>query len=100
MSTLHLLSHSPVGDDRFDSCLRLLGNEDAILLSGEAVQALRTSTHPRQCLEQLPEGIALFALEEDVAARAIGSPPTRIKLLDYPGFVTLCVQYDKVNSWL
>ncbi|MBB4820840.1 tRNA 2-thiouridine synthesizing protein B [Pseudomonas alcaligenes] len=100
MSTLHVLAHSPFGDDRFASCLRLLGEQDALLLSGEAVQALRQSTAPLEQLEALPAGIALFALEEDVAARALGALPSRITPLDYPGFVALCIQHDKVNSWL
>lgn len=100
MSTLHVLSHSPFGDDRFTSCLRLLGEHDALLLSGEAVQALRQSTAPFEQLEALPAGITLFALEEDVAARALGALPSRITPLDYPGFVALCIQHDKVNSWL
>lgn len=100
MSTLHVLSHSPFGDDRFSSCLRLLGEQDALLLSGEAVQALRSSTAPRQQLEALPAGITLFALEEDVAARALEGLPPRVDLLDYPGFVALCIQHEKVNSWL
>ncbi|MBS7676314.1 hypothetical protein KIN13_23260, partial [Vibrio cholerae] len=35
MSTLHVVSHSPFTDSRLDSCLRLCGAEDAILLCGD-----------------------------------------------------------------
>lgn len=99
MSTLHLLSHSPFGDARFDSCLLLLGPEDALLLSGDAVYALAAGSMPRQRLEQLPNG--LFALAEDLQARGLQDTlPTSAKSVDYPEFVELCTRYDKVNAWL
>ena len=39
MATLHLLSHSPFSDSRLSSCLRLLGADDGLLLTGDAVYA-------------------------------------------------------------
>ena len=72
MATLHLLSHSPFSDGRFNSCLPLLGDTDALLLAGDATYALTAGTKPATKLEQLPEQVALFALEEDVQARALG----------------------------
>lgn len=100
MNTLHLLSHSPFTDSRLSSCLRLLSIHDGILLSGDAVYALQAGTAQRQALELMPDGIALFALEEDLLARAIGDVPARVRCLDYPAFVELCLRYAKVNSWL
>ena len=100
MATLHLLSHSPFSDGRFTSCLPLLGDEDALLLTSDATYALQAGSEPCQALEQLSEQVALFALEEDVRARAITALPTRVQLLDYPGFVELTCRYDRVNSWL
>ena len=44
MATLHVLSHSPFADSRLASCLRLLGADDALLLSGDAVYALQPGT--------------------------------------------------------
>ncbi|HSC83339.1 MAG TPA: sulfurtransferase complex subunit TusB [Pseudomonas sp.] len=99
MSTLHLLSHSPFTDSRLSSCLRLLGPQDALLLSGDAVYALQPGCAQLQALQLMPESIALFALEEDVQARNL-SLPTRAQALDYPAFVELCTRYAKVNSWL
>jgi tRNA 2-thiouridine synthesizing protein B len=95
MATLHLLSHSPFADDRLASCLRLLGPDDALLLSGDAVYALLPASEP---LAQLT-GKTLFALEEDLSARHI-SAPSQVQVLDYPGFVACCTRYAKVNSWL
>jgi tRNA 2-thiouridine synthesizing protein B len=34
-----------------------------------------------------------------VQARAL-ERPVRLNLVDYPGFVALSCQYDKVNTWL
>ena len=99
MATLHVLSHSPFTDSRLSSCLRILGSQDALLLCGDAVYALQDSSAQRQALELMPESIALYALDEDVQARGLVFP-ARLTLVDYPGFVALSCQYDKVNTWL
>jgi len=96
MSTLHVISHSPFGDNRLASCLRLLGPRDGLLLCGDAVYALNPGTATVAGLASL--GPRLYALAEDLQARAIAdSPATSV---DYPGFVALSLDYDKVNSWL
>ena len=100
MATLHLLAHSPFDDSRLTSCLSLLGAGDALLLSGDASYALRAGTAPCMALRQLSADVALFALEEDVRARALGDLPPRVQLVDYPGFVELPCRYERVNSWL
>jgi tRNA 2-thiouridine synthesizing protein B len=100
MTTLHLLSHSPFSDSRLTSCLRLLNLHDGVLLSGDAVYALQAGTAQRQALELMPDAIGLYALEEDLHARAIRDLPARVRCLDYPAFVELTLRYAKVNSWL
>ncbi|MCP1476820.1 tRNA 2-thiouridine synthesizing protein B [Pseudomonas sp. EB276 TE3739] len=97
MSTLHVLSHSPFGDDRLTSCLRLLGSADAVLLSGDAVYALQPDTVPFSALQE--RKIDLFVLVEDAQARAIAIPDWA-KAIDYPAFVELSIHHAKVNSWL
>jgi tRNA 2-thiouridine synthesizing protein B len=99
MSTLHVLSHSPFTYSRLNSCLRLLGSEDAVLLCGDALYALNAATAPRQALDARAESLRLFVLDEDAKARSIELPDW-VKSVDYPGFVELSVQYDKVNTWL
>ena len=99
MATLHLLSHSPFNDSRLASCLRLLGPDDGLLLSGDAVYALQPGTAQWQALELMPASVALYALEEDLQARALAAPD-RAQAIDYPAFVELCGRYAKVNSWL
>ena len=97
MSTVHVLSHSPVGDDRLNSCLRLIGANDALLLTGDAVYALQPGTAPFNALNA--RAPTLFVLTEDAQARALDIPGTA-KGIDYPAFVELSLHYDKVNSWL
>ncbi len=100
MSTLHLLSHSPFTDSRFDSCLALLAAGDALLLSGDAVYALQPGSQPLQTLQQSGTGIAVFALFEDLQARGLSAVPGQVTAIDYAGFVELCIAYTRVNSWL
>ncbi|WP_454868695.1 sulfurtransferase complex subunit TusB [Pseudomonas farris] len=97
MSTLHVLSHSPFGDDRLSSCLRVIGANDALLLSGDAAYALQPGTAPFTSLHA--RGLKLFVLAEDAQARAL-QVPDWAKAIDYPAFVELSIHYDKVNSWL
>ena len=97
MSTLHVLSHSPFGDERLTSCLRLLGAADALLLSGDAAYALQPGTAPFSALET--RRVKLFVLAEDAQARAV-QVPDWAEAIDYPAFVELSIHHDKVNSWL
>jgi len=97
MPTLHVLSHSPFGDNRLASCLRVLGDKDALLLCGDATYALQSGTAPFARLQAT--GLKLFALAEDVQARGL-SAPDWAETIDYPAFVELSIQHDKVNTWL
>ena len=96
MSTLHVIAHSPFGDNRLTSCLRLLGPDDGLLLCGDAVYALQPGSAPLAGLRTIAS--RLFALEEDLLARGIADSPA--SAVDYPAFVALSLNYDKVNSWL
>lgn len=97
MSTLHVLSHSPFGDDRLTSCLRVIGANDGLLLSGDAAYALQPGTAPFNALSS--RSLKLFLLAEDAQARALAVPDW-VQAIDYPAFVELSIHYDKVNSWL
>jgi tRNA 2-thiouridine synthesizing protein B len=97
MSTLHVLSHSPFGDNRLASCLRLLGNQDALLLCGDATYALQPGTAPFAALQV--SGLQLFVLVEDLQARGLQATDWA-QAIDYPAFVELSIHHDKVNTWL
>ena len=98
MTTLHLFSRSPHTDaDAFDGLTWVRG-EDAVLLSGSAVEALRPGSAAARLLDRLPAGVALYALVEDVQARRL-QPQRDVILIDYPSFVDLSVTCAKVISW-
>ncbi|WP_024674025.1 sulfurtransferase complex subunit TusB [Pseudomonas syringae] len=99
MATLHVLSHSPFTDTRLDSCLRLLGSSDGVLLCGDATYALTAASVPLQNLQTLIGSSQLFVLEEDVKARNL-LLPAGVDSIDYPAFVELALRFDKVNTWL
>lgn len=99
MATLHVLSHSPFTDGRLHSCLRVLGVADGLLLCGDAVHALHTGSTTWPALMEAAQSGRLYALDEDVRARAIAASE-QVQRLDYPAFVQLSIDFDKVNTWL
>ncbi len=66
--------------------------DDAILLCGDGAYGLR---HPAL----LTKGVKVFVLAEDSLARNLPLPDWA-DCVDYPGFVQLSIDYDKVNTWL
>lgn len=100
LGTLHLHSHSPFADDGLRTSLRWLAPGDGLLLTGDAVYALLDGAPLWASLEALPASVGLYALDEDLTARAMTQVPERVQALDYPAFVQLCLDYSKVNSWL
>ena len=99
MATLHVLSHSPFTDGRLNSCLRVLGAADGLLLCGDAVHALQPGSAVWPALLEVALSGRLYALDEDVSARAIAASE-QVQRLDYPTFVQLSIDFDKVNTWL
>ncbi|UOB22085.1 sulfurtransferase complex subunit TusB [Pseudomonas orientalis] len=92
MSTLHVVTHSPFTDSRLDSCLRVCGTDDAILLCGDGAYGLHNAVLQTK-------GIKVFVLAEDLQARNLPLPDWADSV-DYPGFVQLSIDYARVNSWL
>ena len=86
MSTLHVVSHSPFTDSRLDSCLRVCGSDDAILLCGDGAYGLR---HPAL----LTIGVMVFvmALAANLIEGAFSSPEAFLKwsfvVMALPGFI-------------
>lgn len=99
MATLHMLAHSPFTDGRLASCLRILGAADGLLLCGDAVHALHPGSTAWPPLQAVANSGRLYALDEDVSARAIAST-AQVQRIDYAAFVQLSLDFDKVNTWL
>lgn len=101
MSTLHILSHSPLSNNHFSSCLKIISDTDGLLLTGDSVYALNQHIEEdSNILNGLPDSISIYALKEDVISRKLNSSLGRVELIDYLKFVTLCCQYDRSNTWL
>ncbi len=99
MTTLHILNASPVQSTQLNSCLRVLTDDDGIVLCGEAVQLLRKGSIALRKLLDFDGSYRLYALSEDIQARGIDTKRMPVTMLDYPDFVALCVDYTRVNSW-
>ncbi len=61
--------------------------------------ALQPRSLPLEALEERAATLRLFVLDEDLQARGLECPAWAT-CVDYPGFVELSVQHDKVNTWL
>ena len=92
MKILHILSASPASTETLAGLRRMLGREDAILLTGDGVYL------PVQ--QPAAFSVPLFALERDVRARGLGAQwPEEVPLIDHPEYVDLCVRYEKSMNW-
>lgn len=98
---LHILRHSPHTDNRFAGCLRVLGSEQALLLTEDAVYALLPDSLAATQLSLLPAAVQLYVLQADMLARglALDDLPSRVQIIDYPDMVVVCAKYSKVISW-
>ncbi|MBS8239084.1 sulfurtransferase complex subunit TusB [Marinobacter lipolyticus] len=93
MHTLHIVSKAP-GHRRFRECLGMVGDQDAILLTGNGVIAI-ADTHI-----QLPDQV--YALTDDLQARALADKdqvPHNCTAIDFETMVELSIQAQRVVSW-
>lgn len=97
--TLHILFESPFAGHALEECRRVAGAGDALLLAGDGVYALAgTAADALHALRA--DGIALFALAEDCAARGIASAEVPgLGAVDYGGFVELTLAHERSVSW-
>ena len=74
MSTLHVLSHSPFGDDRLNSCLRVIGTM-AALKAGTGAEIHQATTQAEQYGSQVRRG-----LRGDFGVRHVNFPEIASRL--------------------
>ena len=103
--TLHIVSTSPFSSTLFEGVFKRCSNNDGIMLIQDGVYALNHVDVTRQLEElNLSLGVACFALEDDVVARAnqlksTGSDSELIKTISMQDFVALTLDYKAVISW-
>ena len=103
--TLHIVSTSPFGTTLFEGVFQRCSKNDGIMLIQDGVYALNHVEVYRQLKElNLSLGIACFALEDDVVARAnqvksAGADSELIRCISMEDFVALTLDYKATISW-
>jgi tRNA 2-thiouridine synthesizing protein B len=99
--TLHTYNKSlNAGEARLQTCLRMLTAGDSLLLLEDGVYVATQLHEGAPIRNQVPAGVALYALTPDVAARGIsGKIPADFSGIDYAGFVQLCLAHSRVVNW-
>lgn len=94
MNCLHILNKAP-DVPRFSACLADLRTGDSLLLTENAVLATVDTAL------SWPDGITLYALQPDAEARGVPVETNsfQVQSIDFPEFVTLTLQADKVVCW-
>ncbi|MDY6983086.1 MAG: sulfurtransferase complex subunit TusB [Pseudomonadota bacterium] len=99
--TLHTYNKSlDAGEARLRNCLRTLASGDSLLLLEDGVY-LASQLHADVALRTaIPEGVTLYALTPDVAARGLSAKlPADFSGIDYDAFVQLCLAHPRIVNW-
>lgn len=99
MSTLHIVSSSPLASVALDRALRLASKGDAILLIENGVYGAADVPDNLQRLAIAPKGLSWYVLSEDMSARALFLQIADFKSVSYSGFVELVCQHHNSVSW-
>jgi tRNA 2-thiouridine synthesizing protein B len=97
MSTLYVLHRSPYSAPEMETALRLAMPEDGIILTQDAVLALRSAPKEIDMQEALNKNLKLYALKVDMDARSVKTIPG-VEMIDYDEFIELLFQYESILS--
>lgn len=90
MKSLYIINQP----QKFDEAQPYFAEHDGIVLIEDAVVLATRET-------KQPHGLKQYVLEEDLIARGLHKKAASDwKVVDYPQFVELTLQYDKSVSWL
>lgn len=100
--TLHTWNKADATRDSFRLCLAALAPGDALLLIEDGVYlAADAAVQRMQEARAMTEPPALFALAPDLAARGISARISPlVNVIEYADFVALCLQHERVVSWI
>lgn len=101
MPTLHTINKSPFDRNSLESCLRVISDNDVILLIEDGVYAA-TGTSFSGVVKAAAKSHSVYVLGPDLSARGMKEDGIveGVKVVDYEGFVDLVTENDKTNSWL
>lgn len=96
---LHIVNKPRLEHNALDSCLRILGAGDALLLIENGVYNTLDTAENRQALGD--SGIPVYVLAPDLRARGYAERDVlgHITGIDYGEFVELAVDYELSQSW-
>lgn len=98
---LHTVNKSPFGNNTLAECLSVAKAGSAVLLIEDGVYAALKGSKVADSVTQAMANVDILALEPDVNTRGIqGKLIDGVKLVDYPTFVELATQHDRVQAWL
>jgi len=94
---LHTVKSSPFSSFALKDCLKLLNNDDKLLLISDAVTAVSALVDCQPELLKLHDERRLFILKEDLQARGLTAEYGRV--IDYSDFVNLTIQCQSQLAW-
>jgi tRNA 2-thiouridine synthesizing protein B len=102
MPTLHTVNKSPFERRALDRCLDHALDGAAVLLLEDGVYAALAATHAGARVAGVMSRLHIYVLGPDLAARGIANDRMvpGLTVVDYEGFVSLAVKFDKVHAWL
>jgi tRNA 2-thiouridine synthesizing protein B len=102
MSTLHTINKSPFDRSSLDSCLRVINDNDAILLIEDGIYAATSGTIFSNAVKAAAKTHSVYVLGPDLSARGMKEDGLveGVRIVDYKGFVDLVTENDMTNSWL
>jgi tRNA 2-thiouridine synthesizing protein B len=97
MSTLFVIHRSPYSAPEMNSVLRLAKPGDGVIVTQDAVLALRSTQKENSINKASGRGIKFYAVKADIDARSV-RPLRSVKLIDYDDLVELLSQYESTFS--
>ncbi len=100
MATLNIVNKSPFEKRTLEQCLSRIAEGDSVLLIEDASVVAVTGTAYAELLSGCAQ--KLYVLSPDLAARGLTDKELlgTMTAVDYPGFVELVTEHERVHSWL
>lgn len=97
---LHIINKSPLASSTLESCLRMAGSGD-ILLIEDAVYAATSGNAFESRLREAMGRFKVYVLQPDLEARGLADRLVDgVTTVDHGGFVDLTVSNSACQSWL
>ena len=97
---LHTVNKSPFSQNTLRSCLRVVSNEDSVVLIEDGVYAALDDSSCSELIKNALQRVAVYSLLPDLKARGIEQRIIHgIQTIDYNDFVSLTEKHACVQSW-